>query len=187
MADDFYIDMRDENLYEELYTTQAMSTYDITRRTQFSQVMIKRPPAFDGKTSWLAYEDATGLDGWCDITKLDRKKRRPALKTRLGSKATIYKKVLDTNQLKSEEDVVAYFTRALRPFFVKGSANVVLYRFQLLMNLQRGSFDLTKWMSRFQIQLKRLEETWRDTLTPLSDPAHNEVRLYTQSVSADEQ
>ena len=81
-------------------------------------------PRRAGGPKWFAYEDATGLDGWCDITKLDGKKRRPALKTRLGSKTTIYKKVLDKDQLKSKEDVVAYFTRALRPFFVKGSSSL---------------------------------------------------------------
>ena len=42
-----------------------------------------------------------------------------------------------------------------------------------------------KWMSRFQIQLKRLEEAWGDTLTPINDPANNEVRQYTQSLSSD--
>ena len=41
-------------------------------------------------------------------------------------------------------------------------------------------------MSRFQIQLERLEEAWNDTLIPLLDLTHAEVRQYTQSVSADE-
>ena len=49
MADDFYTDMRDEDLYDEAHTTQAMSTYDITRMSQFSQVTTKMPPSFDGK------------------------------------------------------------------------------------------------------------------------------------------
>ena len=58
MADDFYADMRDEDLYDEAHTTQAMSTYDISRMSQFSQVTTNIPPSFDGKTSWFAYEDA---------------------------------------------------------------------------------------------------------------------------------
>ena len=53
------------------------------------------------------------------------------------------------------------------------------------MNLRRGSSDLMKWMSRCQIQLKRLEEAWGGTLTPISDPAHDEVRQYTQSFSTE--
>ena len=44
------------------------------------------------------------------------------------------------------------------------------------MNLRRGSSDLMRWMSRFQIQLKRLEEAWGDTLTPISDPAHDQLK-----------
>ena len=173
MADDFYTDMRDEDLYDEAHTTQAMSTYDITRMNQFSQVTTKIPPSFDGKTSWFAYEDA--IDDWCDITELDDEKRGPALRNRLEGDAAIYKKILDRDALKSKEEGVTYFKRTLRPFFVKGSVNVFLYRFQQFMNLRRGSSDLMKWMSRFQIQLKRLEEAWGDTLTPISDPANDEV------------
>ena len=148
--------------------------------SQFSQVTTKIPPSFDGKTSWLAYEDA--IDDWCDITELDDEKRGPALRNRLEGDAAVYKKLLDRDALKNKEEGVTYFKR---PFFVKGSVNVFLYRFQQFMNLRRGSSDLMKWMSRFQIQLKRLEEAWGDTLTPMSDPAHDEVRQYTQSLSTE--
>ena len=177
MADDFYTDMRDEDLYDEAHTTQAMSTYDIT------QVTTQMPPSFDGKTSWCAYEET--IDDWCDITELDDEKTGPALRNRLEGDAPIYKKILDRDALKNKEEGVVYFKRTLRPFFVKGSVNVFLYRFQQFMNLRRGSSDLMKWMSRFQIQLKRLEEAWDDTLTPISDPAHDEVRQYTQSLSTE--
>ena len=68
----------------------------------------------------------------------------------------IYRKMLDRDNLKSKEDGVTYFKRTLRPFFVKGSVNVFLYRFQQFMNLRRGSSDLMKWMSRLQTQMKRL-------------------------------
>ena len=51
------------------------------------------------------------------------------------------------------------------------------------MNLRRISSDLMKWMSRFQ--LKSLEEELGDTLMPINDPAHDEVRQYTQSLSTD--
>ena len=46
---------------QETKITQAMSTYDVARMSQFSQVMAKIPPSFDGNTSWLAFEDA--VDG----------------------------------------------------------------------------------------------------------------------------
>ena len=61
---------------DKAYTTQAMSTYDITRMSQFSQAATKVPPSFDGKTSWFAFEDA--IDDWRDITELDDEKRGPA-------------------------------------------------------------------------------------------------------------
>ena len=145
--------------------------------SQFSQLTKKIPPSFDGKTSWFAYEDA--IDDWCDIAELDDEKRGPALRNKLEGDAAIYKKMLSRENVKSKEDGVTYFKRTLRPFFVKGSVYVFLYRFQQFMSLRRGSSDLMKWMSRFQIQLKRLEEAWGDTLTPISDPAHDEIRQYT--------
>ena len=117
MADDFYKDMRDEDLHDETHTTQAMSTYDITRMSQFSQVTTEIPPSFDGKTSWFAYEDA--IDDWCDITELDDEKRGPALHYRLEGDAAIYKKILDRDALKKKDEGVLYFKRTLRPFFVK--------------------------------------------------------------------
>ena len=181
MADDFYTDMRDEDLYEEAHTTQAVYVRYHSNESIFPGDGKKIPPSFDGKTSWLADEDA--IDDWCDITELDDEKRGPALRNRLEGDAAIYKKILDRDALKNKDEGVLYFKRTLRPFFVKGSVNVFLYRFQQFMNLRRGSSDLMKWMSRFQIQLKRLEEAWGDTLTPISDPANDEVRQYTQSLS----
>ena len=117
---------------------------------------------------------------------MDDEKRGPALRNRLEGDATIYKRMLDREQLKSKENGGAYFKRTLKPLFVKGSVTVFLYRFQHFMNLRRGSSDLMKWMSRFEIQLMRLEKAWGDTLTPTGDPAHDEVRLYTQSLSGEE-
>ena len=37
------------------------------------QVITKIPPAFDGRSSWFAYEEA--IDDWCDVTELDADKR----------------------------------------------------------------------------------------------------------------
>ena len=147
-----------------------------------SELTTRIPPSLDGNTSRLACEDA--IDDWRDITDLDKERRGPALRNRLEGEATIYKKILDNCHLKSKQDGAAYFKRALRHFFVKGSVNVFLYGFQLFMNLRRGSSDLMKWMSRFK--LKRLDEAWGDTLTPTNDPAHDEMRLCTQSLTGEE-
>ena len=182
MADEFYADMRDEDLYDEAHTTQAMSTYDITRMSQFSQVttkihllLMERHPGLHMKMQ--------SMTGAISQNWTMRKEGRHCV-TDLKD-AAIYKKILDRDDLKNKDEGVLYFKRTLRPFFVKGSVNVFLYRFQQFMNFRRGSSDLMKWMSRFQIQLKRLEEAWGDTLTPSSDPAHDEVRQYTQSLSAE--
>ena len=45
-----------------------------------TQVTTKAPPAFDGKTSWFAFQDA--IDDWCDITELESEKWGPALRSR---------------------------------------------------------------------------------------------------------
>ena len=124
MADDFYTDMRDEDLYDEAHTTQATSTHDITRMSQFSQVTTKIPPWFDGKTSRFAYEDA--IDDWCDITELDDEKIGPALRNRLEGDAAMHKNILDRDSLKNKEEGVTYFKRTLRPFSVK-SAGMSFY------------------------------------------------------------
>ena len=48
--------------------------YNITRMSQLSQATTKMPSSFDGRTSWLAFEDA--MDDCCDITELDDEKLR---------------------------------------------------------------------------------------------------------------
>ena len=41
------------------------------------QMATKGAPAYDGRTSFFAFEDA-----WCDITELEPEKRGPALRNR---------------------------------------------------------------------------------------------------------
>ena len=56
-----------------------------------TQSTPKIPPAFDGRSSWFAYEEA--IDDWLDITTLDEDTRGPALKNRLiGSAAHALKR-----------------------------------------------------------------------------------------------
>eukprot|EP00439_Symbiodinium_sp_Y106_P068830 s1091_g11.t1 len=80
------------------------------------------------------------IDGWCDITELDNDKRGPALRNRLEGEAAIHKRLLDRDRLKDPNNGVKYFKSFLRPLFVKGAANVFLYRFQQFMNLHRGNW-----------------------------------------------
>ena len=43
-----------------------------------NQSTPKIPPAFDGRSSWVAYEEA--IDDWLDITTLPGEKHGPSLK-----------------------------------------------------------------------------------------------------------
>ena len=55
------------------------------------QMTTKVAPAYDGRTSFFAVEDA--IDHWCDITELEAEKRGPALRNRLEGDAAQYKRV----------------------------------------------------------------------------------------------
>ena len=69
-----------------------------------------------------------------------------------------------------------YFKSFLRPLFVKGTANVFLYRFQQFMNLHRGNGDMLRWITRFQLSVQRMQEAWNDTYLQITDPNNAEVR-----------
>ena len=115
-----------------------------------TQVTTTVPPGFDGKTSWFAFEDA--IDDWRDITELEQEKWGPALRNRLEGEQLFAK---------------GYFKRTLRPHFVKGAQTVFLYRLMKFMKNNRGNGDLMKWMTRFQIDGRRLAESWVDLLPDL--------------------
>ena len=122
----------------------------------------KVAPAYDGRTSFFAFEDA--IDDWCDITELEPEKRGPALRNRLEGDAQQYKRLLDRELLRDPYEGVAYFKRFLRPHFIKGAQNMFLYRFMQFMKFNRGTMDLQKWMTRFQLTGNRLIESWMDLL-----------------------
>ena len=145
----------------------------------------KVPPSYDGRGSWFAYEDA--IDDWCDITELDNDKRGPALRNRLEGEAAIHKRFLDRERLKDPNNGVKYFKSFLRPLFVKGTANVFLYRFQQFMNLQCGNGDMLRWITRFQLSIQRMQEAWNDTYLPIVDVNNAEVRAFITGLPAEEQ
>ena len=126
------------------------------------QMATKVAPAYDGRTSFLAFEDA--IDDWCDITELEPENRGPALRNRLDGDAQQYKRLLDREMLREPQEGVNYFKRFLRPHFIKGAQNVFLYRFMQFMKYNRGTMDLQKWMTRFQLTRNRLIESWMDLL-----------------------
>ncbi|CAE7609355.1 lgrC, partial [Symbiodinium sp. KB8] len=63
--------------------------------------------------------------------------------------------LLDRDRLKDPANGVKYFKSFLRPLFVKGAANVFLYRFQQFMNMHRGNGDMLRWITRFQLSVNR--------------------------------
>ena len=62
------------------------------------QMTTKIAPAYDGKTSFFAFEDA--IVDCCDITELEPEKRRPALRNRLEGEASVHKRLLDRDLLR---------------------------------------------------------------------------------------
>ena len=70
----------------EAYAVQAgRHLQELQRLSAFQQVTTKVPPAYDGRSSWFAYEDA--IDDWVDITELEPEKQGPALRNRLEGEA----------------------------------------------------------------------------------------------------
>ena len=160
----------------ESYAMNHRHLNELHRLSAFQQVTTKVPPSYDGRGSWFAYEDA--IDDWCDITELDNDKRGPALRNRLEGEAAIHKRLLDRERLKDPNNGVKYFKSFLRPLFVKGAANVFLYRFQQFMNLHRGNGDMLRWITRFQLSIQRMQEAWNDTYLPITDVNNAEVRAF---------
>ena len=100
-----------------------------------NQSTPKIPPAYDGRSSWFAYEEA--IDDWLDITTLAGDKHGPSLKNRLYGDAAIYKPLLDREQLNNEDHGVTYFKNTMRPHFVKGNQSVFLWRFYQFLRCNR--------------------------------------------------
>ena len=126
------------------------------------QMTTKVAPAYDGRTSFFAFGDAT--DDWCDITELEPAKRGPALRNRLEGETQQYKRLLDREMLRDPNDGVNYFKRF---HFIKGAQNVFLLCFMQFMKYNRGTMDLQKWMTRFQLTGNRLIESWMGLLPDL--------------------
>ena len=62
-------------------------------RTAAHPVTTEVPPGYDGTTSWFKYSDA--VEKWCDLTKVEAKRRGPAIAARLSGRAELSKERLD--------------------------------------------------------------------------------------------
>ena len=174
--DDFdIVDANEWNQYDSYAMRRAPQQTQI-HMTQ--QMTTKVAPAYDGRTSFFAFEDA--IDDWCDITELEPEKRGPALRNRLEGDAQQYKRLLDREMLRDPHEGVNYFKRFLRPHFIKGAQNVFLYRFMQFMKFNRGTMDLQKWMTRFQLTGNRLIESWMDLLPEATVTSPEAIVFVTQ-------
>ena len=76
------------------------------------------PPGYDGSTNWFKYADAVAE--WCDLTKVEARRRGPAIAARLSGRAEIFNERLDRERLRDPETGVDYFLATLRPYLRQG-------------------------------------------------------------------
>ena len=143
----------------------AHEAYAMRRSTHTQQMTTKVAPAYDGRASFFALEDA--IDNWRDTTELEAERRGPALRNRLEGDASQYKRLLYRELLKDPIEGLNYFKRFLRPHFTKGAQTVLLYSFIQSLEHNRGTMDLQRWMTRFQLTANRLIESWIDLVSDL--------------------
>ena len=131
------------------------------------------PPGYDTSTNWFKYADA--VEEWCDLTKVEAKRRGPAIAARLSGRAEIFKERLDRERLRDPETGVEYFLATLRPFFVKDLQSVFLYRFLQMLRCNRGQTDHQCWMVKYEIARQRAVDAWLDATTPRPPPDHADI------------
>ena len=129
--------------------------------TAATGITAKIPPLFDGPTPWFRYAEL--IDDWLNLTVLEARKRRAALKNRLVGDAEMHKELLNRESLKAE-DGVKYFQDTLRPHFIKGAQTVFLCRFYAFIRGRRGNVEMVKWIGKFSLLLKRRRDAGMDML-----------------------
>ena len=136
-------------------------------------VTTEVPPGYDGSTNWFRYADA--VEEWCDLTKVEAKRRGPAIAARLSGRAEIYKERLDRERLRDPETGVEHLLATLRPFFVKDLQSVFLYRFFQLLRCNRGQTDHQRWMIKREIARQKAVDAWLEATTPRPPADHADV------------
>ena len=92
-------------LFSSSGAVKIMDIYEDEPNDDYESYAMRQrmqPHGFDGKTSWFAFEDA--IDDWCDITELEAEKWGPALRNRLEGEASVYKRLLDREQLRNQTE-----------------------------------------------------------------------------------
>ena len=127
-------------------------------------VTTEVPPGYDDSTNWFKYADA--VKEWCDLTKVEARRRGPAIAARLSGRAEIFKERLNRDRLRDPETGVDYFLSTMRPFFVKDLQSVFLYRFFQMLRCNRGQTDHQRWMVKYEIARQKAVDAWLDATTP---------------------
>ena len=100
-----------------------------------------------------------------DLTKVEARRRGPAIAARLSGRAEIFKERLDRERLRDPETGVDYFLATLRPFFVKELQSMFLYRFFQMLRRNRGQTDHQRWMVKYEIARQKVVDAWLDATT----------------------
>ena len=66
------------------------------------------------------------MEEWCDLTKIETKRRGPAVATRLSGRAELFKERFNRDRRKDPETGVEYRLSTLRPYIVKDGQSVFL-------------------------------------------------------------
>ena len=139
-------------------------------------VTTEVPPGYDGSTNWFKYADA--VEEWCDLTKVEARRRGPAIAARLSGRAEIFKERLNRERLRDPETGVDYFLATLRPFFVKDLQSVFLDRFFQMLRCNRGHADHQRWTVKYEIARQKAVDAWLDATTP--KPLEGEAAVVVQ-------
>ena len=147
----------------EAYTSSAKPSY--TEETVNLSMTAKQPPSYDGKVSWLRYEEL--VDDWVTITTVEAPKR--------GLTGDAY--------MQDPDEGVNYFKNTLKKYFLKGATNVYLYRLLSFFNHRRQNQEFLIFTSKFEILLMRLKAAWMD-LMPVFTAQSPSVRQSVQDANA---
>ena len=105
---------------------------------------------------WLVWYH--GVRGWETWTRIEEQ---------TGRWCRSIQRLLDRELLKDPVEGLNYFKRFLRPHFIKGAQTVFLFRFMQILKHNRGTMDLQRWMTRFELTASRLIESWMDLVSDL--------------------
>ena len=111
-------------------------------------VATEVPPGYDGNASWLKYSDA--VEEWCDLTRVEPRRRRPAIAARLSGRAELTEG-LDRDSQESRDFGVEYYLATMRPYLVKDKQAVCLYCFFQMLRCHHCQTDYRRWLIKHEI------------------------------------